>query len=1710
MKRFIAGLLTVALLIGFCSVIPFEAKAETFSGVCGDNLTWTLDEDGVLNISGTGEMYDEDQPWMDCGVMIQSVVIESGVTSIGDRVFAVSPELMSVEIADTVESIGECAFEFCSNLQTIEIPASVRTIGKGAFRDCHMLDGIWVDGDNCYYQSDRSGVLFDRNGFTLIAAPGNLTGDYEMPYGVKTIQEEAFSRCGVSTVKLSASVNKIEQRAFYWNNLSAIYVDEENQNFYSDEYGVLYSSDHNIIQVPAFVSEEYVIPDNVGCIGRYAFSNCMNLYAVTIPDSVYLIQEYGFEGCMLAELYIGTGLTCIEESAFAGVAPSDIYYAGTEEQWNQIQIGDYNWELQNATMHFLWKEGPVILAEGKCGPNLNWMLDEDGKLTISGTGAMYNYDREYDGVKWADYRSAVKTIVMEPGITAIGQYAFYKFSKVTSVTIPSTVKTIDEYAFYCCSNLPVITIPNSVTTIGSNAFNFCGKLTSVKIPDSVTSMGGYVFFDCASLPSVKLPDGLTEIGNSMFSGCSALESVTIPDTVTAIGENAFYWCNNLTELTIPEGVTTIGREAFSYCTKLTDVYYGGSENQWKKISVSTGNNPLLNATIHFAKVDAPTVESVSVKTLPGKTEYNQGETLDTAGLVVTVTYSDGTETDITEGFTVAGFEPQTVGKQTVTVTYEGFPATFDVTVVAAPMEIAAFNGAEGVDVTWTANSGAAKYKVYQRYQSSGNWTGWVLVSTGKILGFTHTAAKNGIVYEYKVTAVDAEDNELETVSSESVMRLNPTTVTLNNTASAINISWTSNSKAQAFRISRSQYENGNWSQWTTITDATGTTFSDTTVEDGVNYRYMVQAVNGTYTGAESNIPEMTRLVSPAVNAENTDDGIALSWNPSKAEGVTYNVYRSKNSSGTWSSWSKLDSVTETAYLDTTADNGAQYRYMVRVSNGTVTSAAVAGTIIVRRTITDMAVTTLPKTIYTLGDPLDLTGGIATVYYSNNTTETYPLAELEVTGFDSQSVGTKTMTVAFKNVNCTFEITVKEPVFMESISVTKLPHKTVYSEGEGFDPAGLEVTLHFSDGTTEIITDYTLTGYDATPGDKVMTVTYGQFTTTFTVTVEKKETVSIAITSLPVRLVYVAGAKLDTTGMVVTAYYADGTQAQISDYTVTADLSNAGEQTVTVSYAGFTDTFAVTVYPQATLHVTAQNGTTGIEVSWTAENAQKFKVYQRYFASDVWSEWVLVSNTSSNKFNHTAAKNGLLYCYKVVAYRDDVVVSEMQTDTLMRLNPPEVTVENGVSGVQINWTANSKATAYQVYRCQLEGEVWTDWAYIADVTDTTYTDTTAVNATRYRYGVKPVCDTYLGAMSEMAAILRMETIPVTVSNVVSGIRISWQANAAAAKYYLYRSEQSGTTWSEWSRIITTESNMYSDLTAKNGVRYRYMVRGVNNTQISAGTSGSFVMRLAITSVSASNLTGGIRVSWGQNKSATSYNVYRSEEQNGQWTAWGKPIVNTTEIAYTDTTAVNGVRYRYMVRSLNGDDISGAKTGAILYRLESPTVTMENISAGIRVSWTENAEATKYFVYRSAYENGAWSEWKIFIKASAGTTRYDDYSVESNVRYRYMVRVYKGDNQSAGKASDPIRRITTTTANVSAVNTYIRITWVANVSAGSYNVYRRSYNAATASYSDWELLGNTRELVMQDMTAVKGVTYQYTVRCVNSTDIGPVKASANVRW
>ena len=173
-----------------------------------------------------------------------------------------------------------------------------------------------------------------------------------------------------------------------------------------------------------------------------------------------------------------------------------------------------------------------------------------------------------------------------------------------NITIPSTlggypVTSIGNNAFDLCG-LTSITIPDSVTSIGEQAFLGCFYLTSITIPDSVTSIGHAAFYGCSSLTSITIPDSVTSIGVWAFQSCRSLTSITIPDSVTSIGSETFYGCDSLASITIPDSVTSIGEEAFCYCDSLKDVYYSGTQADWNEISIYEGNDPLLNATRHYA------------------------------------------------------------------------------------------------------------------------------------------------------------------------------------------------------------------------------------------------------------------------------------------------------------------------------------------------------------------------------------------------------------------------------------------------------------------------------------------------------------------------------------------------------------------------------------------------------------------------------------------------------------------------------------------------------------------------------------------------------------------------------------------------------------------------------------------------------------------------------------------------------------------------------------------------------------------------------------------------------------------------------------------------------------------------------------------------------------------------------------------------------
>ena len=207
---------------------------------------------------------------------------------------------------------------------------------------------------------------------------------------------------------------------------------------------------------------------------------------------------------------------------------------------------------------------------GTCGPNLKWHLTDDGVLTITGKGEMYDFS--YSG-PWG-YPNLTKIIIGD-GVTTIGKNAFNGCSSLY-VTIGNSVTTIGELAFHDCRSLTYVTIPNSVTTIGKNAFDRCSSLTSVTLGNSVTTIGGYAFRDCSSLTSVAIGNSVTTIEELAFDGCSSLTSVTIPNSVTTIGYLAFRGCSSLTSVTIGNSVTTIGESAFYNCRSLTSVTIGNS------------------------------------------------------------------------------------------------------------------------------------------------------------------------------------------------------------------------------------------------------------------------------------------------------------------------------------------------------------------------------------------------------------------------------------------------------------------------------------------------------------------------------------------------------------------------------------------------------------------------------------------------------------------------------------------------------------------------------------------------------------------------------------------------------------------------------------------------------------------------------------------------------------------------------------------------------------------------------------------------------------------------------------------------------------------------------------------------------------------------------------------------------------------------------
>ena len=470
------------------------------SGTCGaanaGDLLWTLDEEGVFTLRGSGAMadytntdsgnynYRTTAPWYPYASQIKSVVIPSGVTHIGNDAFY-------WHFNNPNESSAPYSFE---NITSLTLPEGLLSVGAYSFSDCSGLSSIRI------------------------------------PDTVTTIGERALSRCyGAAEIVLPAALTAIEVRTF-WNDtsLTSLTIPE----------GVSSIGEGAFNGCSALTS--LTIPEGVSSIGEGAFDGCSALTSLTLPEGVSSIGESAFASCpeLTVRVYEGSYgenyclRNNVRHEVIGGSGPR-LIASGT---CGAANAADLLWTLDEEGVFTLHGSGAMADYETKS-------LSQNGTTYYRTTAP------------WYDYAAQIKRVVIPEGVTRIGVCAFYSrglangvipFGNLSSVVLPESLETIGKMAFFRCEGVESLRIPDAVTSIGEYAFRSCSGLGELILPEGLSTIGEYAFANCSALTDLRLPEGVTTLGAHAFDSCSALTSLTLPEGVSSIGESAFANCPELT------------------------------------------------------------------------------------------------------------------------------------------------------------------------------------------------------------------------------------------------------------------------------------------------------------------------------------------------------------------------------------------------------------------------------------------------------------------------------------------------------------------------------------------------------------------------------------------------------------------------------------------------------------------------------------------------------------------------------------------------------------------------------------------------------------------------------------------------------------------------------------------------------------------------------------------------------------------------------------------------------------------------------------------------------------------------------------------------------------------------------------------------------------------------------------------------------------
>ena len=854
---------------------------------------------------------------------LKSIVIPDNVQRIGKMAFSMttfyvgeSSALESVVIGKGVKSIGWEAFNNCEALTTVEMNDAVETIEYGAFMNCGKLQSIVIPdttvtiGERAFYQCESLSELTLGNSIESIgtcAFENCAVTEIIIPDTVAEIGVQAFQGCDQATyVKIGSGVKKIDIRAFMYCGM-----------------------------------EDIVIPDSVTDLGQEAFSCCTNAKNLTIGSGITELPEKAFYRCTsLESVSIAAGLTTIGDQAFTDCSSMKAF---------AVDENNPNFSNDDRGVLFNKDKTRLIQAPG----------------AISGTYAVPD------------------------AVTVVGEYAFYQSKQLEKIAFPDSLKTLEGFAFYGCENLEHVDYGNGLEeAIGSMTFAYCHKLTEVNLPDSFKAIAPHMYRGIDGLVDIEIPDGVETIGAEAFAYCINLKSVKFGSGVREINQAAFEYCGNLEWISICLSLETVANGAFYGNDDLTDVYYEGSSDQWYDIDVYNNNyknDDLLYANIHCAgdHVHDYTINVVEPTcTNPGYTTFTcecgdtytdlevaaLGHNMITDAAVVPTCTTDGktegkrcgrcgniltAQTTIpATGHTEANdaavaptcMQPgKTAGKHcavcgeilvaqeiipTIDHTYvDGSCSVCGDTVISAPVANVANVASSGKPkITWNTVEGAVKYEVYRSTTKLGSYS---LRNSTAGSSFTDTDATAGKYYYYKVRAIDAYGNVVDSNIVGRTCDLAQTTVTLTNVASTgkVKISWDAVEGATKYEVYRATAKDGTYSR---ISTTSNTSVTNTSAVAGKTYYYKVRAICGVdaaaaaFSAVKSRTCDLAQTTVTLTNVASTGK-VKISWDA--VEGATkYQVYRATSKNGTYT---RITTTSGTSITNSKTNAGKTYYYKVR-------------------------------------------------------------------------------------------------------------------------------------------------------------------------------------------------------------------------------------------------------------------------------------------------------------------------------------------------------------------------------------------------------------------------------------------------------------------------------------------------------------------------------------------------------------------------------------------------------------------------------------------------------------------------------------------------------------------------------------------------------------------------------------------------------------